>query len=523
MGLMRAELATFAGDKAITGSLQVGGPRPWIDVRAYGALGDGTTDDTTAIQAAINAAKNTVSFTGGILFVPPGVYKITDTLTVSNVSGFQLWGSGASDNFNQCTFEWAGAADRTMFLMQDCSRCCFRDFRVKSSPSLPLLVGIRSENGPGAITPKSNRYDNVHMDGGNNGGLLKAGWYHAQGAGGDANNDFSSFFKCSVQNYDNCGWLFYHSQSKGHRFQDCDARAANANTQAIGVSAGNDVHAGTSVNGGGFHWYGGTMSRNLTADFYIGTPNDSVIIDGVNSENSARFIVVGGPTAALMPLAIRGVRWAHAGNLAADKFFCNISHPGPVVIEASKFEDQSPGNAMQIRFNPSPAQRGQIALIGNHIESTASDLVSLGQVAGVRQIGNTGYNRATSTATNWQDELEALYTLRTVSAHYTASIRDKIILVDASAAARTITLPTAVGFARYAYTVKKIDASVNAVTIDPTGAETIDGLATLALSSQWAGVTVVSDGANWLVQQSGGTISGSTAAGFVDISMWGVD
>lgn len=47
---------------------------PWFDVKAYGATGDGSTDDTTSIQAALDAA-NTVG--GGSILVPTGHYKIT--------------------------------------------------------------------------------------------------------------------------------------------------------------------------------------------------------------------------------------------------------------------------------------------------------------------------------------------------------------------------------------------------------------------------------------------------------------
>lgn len=46
---------------------------------AYGATGNGTTDDTSAIQSAITAA----SAAGGTVYFPAGTYKITSTLTVS--------------------------------------------------------------------------------------------------------------------------------------------------------------------------------------------------------------------------------------------------------------------------------------------------------------------------------------------------------------------------------------------------------------------------------------------------------
>lgn len=49
-----------------------------INVRWFGAAGDNTTDDTAAIQAAIDAVE---ALNGGQVFFPRGTYKITDTLT----------------------------------------------------------------------------------------------------------------------------------------------------------------------------------------------------------------------------------------------------------------------------------------------------------------------------------------------------------------------------------------------------------------------------------------------------------
>jgi len=53
--------------------------QPLTDVRAFGAKGDGVTDDTAAIQAALNFAEGV----HGIVFFPHGTYKITSPLKIS--------------------------------------------------------------------------------------------------------------------------------------------------------------------------------------------------------------------------------------------------------------------------------------------------------------------------------------------------------------------------------------------------------------------------------------------------------
>jgi Right handed beta helix region/Pectate lyase superfamily protein len=50
----------------------------WLDVRAYGATGNGTTNDAPAIQAAINAA-----VTGDTVYVPTGRYLLNTGLTIT--------------------------------------------------------------------------------------------------------------------------------------------------------------------------------------------------------------------------------------------------------------------------------------------------------------------------------------------------------------------------------------------------------------------------------------------------------
>jgi len=80
-----------------------------VDVRDYGAKGNGTTDDTAAIQAAINA----LPATGGTVYFPAGTYLISSSLIVDkhNVS---LIGLGS---FGEAQITIASTADPSYALI----------------------------------------------------------------------------------------------------------------------------------------------------------------------------------------------------------------------------------------------------------------------------------------------------------------------------------------------------------------------------------------------------------------------
>lgn len=79
---------------------------PWFDVKAYGAVGDGSTDDTTAINSAITAA----SAAGGIVFIPAGTFISSQVVMKSNV-----WLRGAGRNVT--TLKLKAASNQSLVVL----------------------------------------------------------------------------------------------------------------------------------------------------------------------------------------------------------------------------------------------------------------------------------------------------------------------------------------------------------------------------------------------------------------------
>jgi hypothetical protein len=76
-------------------------------------------------------------------------------------------------------------------------------------------------------------------------------------------------------------------------------------------------------------------------------------------------------------------------------------------------------------------------------------------------------------------------------------------MADATSAAFTITLPTAVGYSGV-YNIEAITSTTNIVTLSTTSSQTIEAASTTSLGTNASGalyssVTLVSDGANWRI------------------------
>jgi hypothetical protein len=91
------------------------------------------------------------------------------------------------------------------------------------------------------------------------------------------------------------------------------------------------------------------------------------------------------------------------------------------------------------------------------------------------------------------------YPAISVAANYAVKTADEVVLVDCTAAARTVTLPTAVGRNRRIVLVK-IDASANNLVVATTSSQTVNGAAPAAITTQWASREYFPASGNWIAR-----------------------
>lgn len=95
-----------------------------FNVKTYGAAGDGTTDDTVAIQAAVTAAG---AAGGGTAFLPPGTYMIGADAIAFATDGVTLAGSGGYESIIKMADGAAAVTVHNQIIDLNASRVTIRD------------------------------------------------------------------------------------------------------------------------------------------------------------------------------------------------------------------------------------------------------------------------------------------------------------------------------------------------------------------------------------------------------------
>lgn len=272
-------------------------------VSAYGALGNGTNDDTSAIQAAINAAAANQG--GGIVRLPPGTYKLTVPLTISTAN-VRLRGSGTGTLLQPAsTFSGANVISITA------NNCGVSDLQMAyantTASSNPSANGVKISGATGTslqnlLFQYINGYivesvatasqANYNTDAMNIRGFMCAKGFHFQGVAGSNFNGVHRLYNC------------YSSQTSSGDciyIEDCDDVVATNMFGECVSGSGSALHIKGACNAVFFsnvdfgYWPGPTAgSTVLIENSANGSPNYVTIQGGIILGSMTGVAIAGG-------------------------------------------------------------------------------------------------------------------------------------------------------------------------------------------------------------------------------------
>jgi hypothetical protein len=362
-------------------------PAAALDVHAHGAVGDGATDDTAALQRAIDA----VPADGGVVLLPPGVYRLTRPLEIIDDAAhghrraLQIVGTtgGASGGGLGCRLEWDGAADAPMLRLWS-RDCIVRNlaFRVRGGRRTAAAIDVDQAPDPRTAST-NNAFERLLITGGP-GQMLDGVVLGARALG---NVEMMAFSECYFTDVTRAGIHVASrtGQSKAHRVYKC------------GFSRG---RFGILQETGSFVTFGCAFGYLTEAAVRLRSNTDYIALNETDSEGCARFLSTAGGSSASWAVKINGGRLALNG-LAADGRYIDFTNGGPLLIENVLFD----GTARRFRIRVASAEPGAVLVLVGNVFPNATPYDTSGRCR-VVSLGNRGRD-AVGAVVNLDDEIAA--------------------------------------------------------------------------------------------------------------------
>jgi hypothetical protein len=492
-----------------------------IDVKAYKAKGDGTTDDTAAIQAALNVYSSQ-NLSGSIYF-PPGSYKITSALTYhgGNSYGLRIQGAEGTDRGpNGSVLRWYGAADVGGVLqLLGANGCVVENLQIdgaaggaSTAAKYGLLLSYDASNGN--LGASGNILRNLGIGGcGRSGGPAGSACIALGNAGGNQ-TDANVIDGCVLVGYSTPGTTEAGIIVLGA-----------GNTKDFRIHGGSVTYCQYAVEAVSLSGYlsceGMQLANNTVADFRAGA--GCITLTAIESEGSVMFLK--GTTGANHASAIiTGCSWT--GTCAADDIM--INHSGALILSGNYFANTRTGASVpKVTVGTGSTNNHTLISEGNFYQNATDSAPPFfdASVNNIKGGAGTAYANATGSfylsghalgdlgGTSgalvalspfiWGPLTHAgvltfltspLLPVAAQGGNYTLTATDFYEEFDATVGAMTATLPAATAaIVGRAYEIIKVDSSANAVNVAPNGTDTINGVTgatAYQLTVQWEFVKV---------------------------------
>lgn len=323
-----------------------------FNVKAYGATGNGSTDDTAAFQAALSAAVSSTE--GATVIVPSGIYVVSSTLNLSGY-GIHVRGVGGASQLI-----WHGNSTSPFFALQSCDMCSLSNlvlFAVSSSyPLQAFAIQTQASTGP---LSSNNVYQNLIIQGGGN---MQYGIWVSVNGGTGGNNNTTLVKNDFINGYTTAGVEFDGVNAFNSAIKDSYIIGNGSTSDGVVFATGGESNAasGRIVNT--------TINSNAIDIFSNGVGGPLDIAD-VFSQDSAQFLFVGttngGTSSSACPVTVRGVTWNGTPTSPIMDFEC----AGPIVIQGSMF-NAGYSNPDELKWNLGSASGmgGSLSLMGDRFQ-----------------------------------------------------------------------------------------------------------------------------------------------------------
>ena len=232
---------------------------------------------------------------------------------------------------------------------------------------------------------------------------------------------------------------------------------------------------------------GGTGTLGQSDDYWDGVYSEKFSVGAATLEKSGDNIVLSNTTTS-STLAFSTSSRPSGGSIG--------SSSAGILLFASQAGGGNETGTVRItsRKGNGTASTGALRLSNDITLATAGDLLCTFE-------NPTGTVRASVDKYGAISSNGNIQALTSSSIDTTLGINDHTLLADASTveSVQTVTLPDAATVTGSVFSIKKTDSSTIYVTIDPAGADTIDGETTISLISQMQFINVQSDGTNYYI------------------------